>query len=77
MSTLVSRPEHFLQATPAITVSFHHFVKPLMTDGYQRNPSQDQNKDKELKILNPVVKAVEILLKTLEISCSINGKIKA
>ncbi|MCL4335275.1 MAG: hypothetical protein M1402_04175 [Candidatus Thermoplasmatota archaeon] len=48
-----------------------------MTDGYQRNPSQDQNKDKELKILNPVVKAVEILLKTLEISCSINGKIKA
>jgi hypothetical protein len=47
MSTFISPPEDFLQASLAITVSSHHIVKPLMKNGYQGNPLQDQNKDKD------------------------------
>jgi hypothetical protein len=52
MSTFISPPEHFLQASLAITVSSNHIVKPVMKNGYQGNPLQDQNKDKDWKILN-------------------------
>lgn len=53
MSTFISSPEHLLQASLAITVSSHQIVKPVMKNGYQGNPLQDQNKDKDWKILNP------------------------